>query len=268
MALGDPGVGHAAGAGHLEQKARAVPVLDGLVHKGLGVGLATARPHHGGRGNQLVLRAQLEVLPLGGIRAGELFIERGLDMDRGRAGAALERQQRLGNAAQALDHGAIALGQGLGEVAALRHAGHLAAQVFPALDAAGLGHQGAAADQVIGRGREREDLAALLRPLDVGDQQVHLAALQELHARGGRHGNRLQRHAQAARDVGGQLGLVAAGLAGGGVQHAERRAGTVDAHGQLAALLDLVQRGIGVGGTGAQQQGQGGGKGGKKAGHA
>ncbi|KEH07719.1 hypothetical protein GY14_24950 [Delftia tsuruhatensis] len=168
-------------------------------------------------------------------------------MHGGRAVAALEGQQRLGLAPEGLDLGAVLIGQRLGEIAALRHAHGLAAQIVPLAHAAALLGDGGAADFLERRGHEGQDLAALLRPLHVGDQDVHLALLQELHAVGRLDLHGLHPHAQALGHAFGQLHVVAHVPLRDGVDGAERRPRKHHPHHDLAALLDAVQRGVGMG---------------------
>lgn len=104
-----------------------------------------------------------------------------------------------------------------------------------------------AADFLERRGHEGQDLAALLRPLHVGDQDVHLALLQELHAVGRLDLHGLHPHAQALGHAFGQLHVVAHVPLRDGVDGAERRPRKHHPHHDLAALLDAVQRGVGMG---------------------
>ncbi|MNT06563.1 hypothetical protein D3C72_1412340 [compost metagenome] len=162
--------------------------------------------------------------------------------------AALQRQKRFWLARQRLYLCAILFDQRLRVVGTLRNAGDLALQVRPVLDATVLAADCGAALAVIGGGHIIERFGALFGVLHVGDQNIDLALLQELHAVGRRHSLSHQLDAETGGQRLGDVDVETLLLLRLRIDKAERRAGEDDADGELAATLDPVERCIRVSG--------------------
>ena len=245
--------------------------LDDLVESGLRVAFALAQPDHGIRRDEVGRDEDAVILPLIGAVLKHQA-ERAVDVNGDVAIAALERQQRFRLAWQRLYLRAILLDQRLGVVGALRNAGDLALQVRPVLDATVLAADGGAALAVIGGRYVIERFGALFRVLHVGDQDIDLALLQELHAVGRGHGFGDQLDTEAGGQRLGDVDVETLLLLRLRIDKAERRAGKDNADSELAATLNPVERCIRVSGSGHRSDDNGSGnefcgKSGEREGH-